>query len=52
MKRRREQARRWTLRELDRRLHPRGLVAIKAETDPNASVNLDAAVAQQQDFDA
>ncbi len=48
MKRSREHARRWFLRELDRRLYPGGPAAMEAKTDPNAAVNLEAAAATQQ----
>jgi hypothetical protein len=48
MKRSREHARRWALRELDRRLYQRGPAAMETKTDPNAAVNLEAAAATQQ----
>jgi hypothetical protein len=48
MKRSREQARHWVLREFDRRLHQRGRAAIKAKADPNTAVNLEAAAATRR----
>ena len=50
MKSSHEGARRWVLRELDRRVHQHGPAAIEANTNANAAVKLEGAAAQKQAF--